>query len=67
MVLDEPNEADEVFDVKGYKFIVNKDFLKEAQHITVDFSGIGFKIKSGVDIAAGAGAACGSCGSGSCS
>lgn len=63
MVLDEPNESDEVFDVKGFKFIANKDFLKEAQHVTVDFSGIGFKINSGMDLGAG----CGSCGSGSCS
>ncbi|NOY70647.1 MAG: hypothetical protein GXP53_14365 [Deltaproteobacteria bacterium] len=64
MVLDEPNEADEVFDVKGFQFIANKDFLRQAQPVTVDFSGIGFKINSSMDLGA---AGCGSCGSGSCS
>jgi len=64
MVLDEPNDADEVFDIKGYKFIVNKDFLAQAQPIKVDFGGIGFKISSGMDFGANAG--CGSCGSGTC-
>lgn len=63
MALDEPVETDESFEVDGYTFIVNKDFLEKAQPIKVDFHMYGFKLDCGIDFGAG----CGSCGTkGSC-
>lgn len=63
MALDEPVETDKTFEIDGYKFIVNKDFLEKAQPIKVDFHMYGFKLDCGIDFGAG----CGSCGTkGSC-
>jgi Fe-S cluster assembly iron-binding protein IscA len=63
MALDEPNEKDQEFDIDGYKYIVEKDFLERAQPIKVDFHMYGFKLESGMDFGAGSG--CSGCGSGS--
>jgi hypothetical protein len=63
MALDEPNEKDQEFDIDGYKYIVEKDFLERAQPIKVDFQMYGFKLESGTDFGAGSG--CSGCGSGS--
>lgn len=46
MALDEPNDSDKVFEVDGFKYIVNSDFLEKAQPIKVDFQEIGFKLSS---------------------
>ncbi len=63
MALDEPAEADESFEVDGYTFIVNKEFLEKAQPIKVDFHMYGFKLDCAIDFGAG----CTSCStSGSC-
>jgi len=52
LTLDESKEDDEVFDRNGLAFAVNKDLLKEAQPITVDYvstpSGEGFTVTSGI-------------------
>ncbi len=64
MVLDEPKENDTVFDVKGFEFIADNDFLEKAQPIIIDHKGMGFSISSNIDFGSGGGA-CG-CGS-SCS
>lgn len=61
MVLDEPNESDEAFEINDFKFIANKDFLEEAKPIKVDFTGFGFAISSSIQLGQG----CSSCG-GSC-
>lgn len=64
MALDEPNDKDQEFEIDGYKYIVEKDFLNQAQPIKVDFHMYGFKLESGMDFGSG----CSSCGSGgSCS
>ncbi len=64
MALDEPKETDDVYDVKGHKLVVDKELMKLAQTIKVDFSGIGFNIDSKIDFGA---SACSSCGTeGSC-
>jgi iron-sulfur cluster assembly protein len=60
LVLDEPNDMDEVFEFNGYKFIANKDLLAQAQPVTVDFKGVGFQITSNLEMADG----CTSCGTG---
>jgi hypothetical protein len=60
MALDEPNDADQEYEIDGYKYIVNKTFLEKAQPIKVDFQMYGFKLDCGMDFGAGAGCACSS-------
>jgi iron-sulfur cluster assembly protein len=43
MALDEPRETDIAFDIDGFKYIVDKEFMKEAESIKVDFTGFGFQ------------------------
>ena len=63
MALDEPKDTDEIFEVDGFKYLVNKEFMEKAQPIKVDFAMYGFKLDCGIDF----GAACGSCSTeGSC-
>ena len=63
MALDEPKETDNVYDVNGFQFIMDKEFDEKAQPVTVDFLGYGFKINSSIEFDQGS--ACSSCGSGS--
>ncbi len=64
MALDEPKDSDDIFEVEGLKYIVNKEFMDKAKPIKVDFAMYGFKLDCGIDF----GAACGSCSTeGSCS
>ncbi|MFH2045193.1 MAG: hypothetical protein ABIK92_08595 [Pseudomonadota bacterium] len=66
MALDEPNESDKIYEVDGFKYIINQEFLEKAKPVKVDYGQIGFKITSGFDM--GAPSACSSCGTGgSCS
>lgn len=58
MALDESVDTDKEFEVDGFKFIVNSDFLEKAKPIKVDFHMYGFKLDSGMDFGAG----CTSCG-----
>ena len=60
MALDEPKDNDEVFDVNGFQFIMEKEFHDKAQPVKVDFLGYGFKIDSGIEFDA-SDSACGSC------
>jgi hypothetical protein len=53
MALDEPKDTDEVYDIDGFKYIVNKDFLEKAKPIKVDFLEIGFKLTSSLELQAG--------------
>lgn len=63
MALDEPNDNDDVFEIDGFKYVVNKEFLKKATPIKVDFHMYGFKLDCGIDFGSG----CTSCGTkGSC-
>ena len=64
MALDEPKENDESYDVKGFKIIVDKAFMAQAKEINIDFTGMGFRLDSKIDLGE---SACGSCGTkGSC-
>jgi len=63
MALDEPKETDNVYDVNGFQFIMDKDFDEKAKPVSVDFLGYGFKISSSIDFGQAAG--CSSCGSSS--
>jgi hypothetical protein len=63
MALDELTNSDTKFDVDGFQFIVNSEFLEKAQPIKVDFHMYGFKLDCGIDFGGG----CTSCGTkGSC-
>jgi Fe-S cluster assembly iron-binding protein IscA len=65
MALDEPKETDNVYDINGFKFIIDKNFYEKAKPVKIDFLGYGFKITSGIDFGAsysGCGDGCGGCG-----
>ena len=64
MALDEPKETDTKFDIDGFQYIVNKEFLDMVQPIKVDFREIGFSLSCNKDFSA---AACSSCGTSSTS
>lgn len=67
MALDEPNDNDREFDVSGFKYIVNKEFLERAQPIKVDFHMYGFKLDCGMEFSAAGGCSgCGTSASNSC-
>jgi Fe-S cluster assembly iron-binding protein IscA len=44
MALDKPNDFDEIFEVDGFVYVVNKQTLAEAQPIRVDVKTVGFYI-----------------------
>jgi Fe-S cluster assembly iron-binding protein IscA len=63
MALDESKDTDKVFDIDGFKYVVDKDFLEKVKPIKVDFLVSGFKVDCGIDFTSG----CSSCGTtGSC-
>ncbi|UCD90477.1 MAG: hypothetical protein JSW04_03280 [Desulfobacterales bacterium] len=49
MALDEPRDTDDIFDIDGFQYIVDKEFMKAAEPIKVDFSGFGFQFDCGID------------------
>jgi len=61
LALDEPKETDTQFDIDGFKYIVDKEFMEKVQPIKVDFVDIGFRLSCAVDFSAGS--ACSGCGS----
>ncbi len=61
MALDEQKEDDTLYEVDGFKYIVNKDFMTKAQPIRIDFNNYGFRLDSSYDFGA-ASVACSSCG-----
>jgi iron-sulfur cluster assembly protein len=58
MALDEPKDTDNVFDIDGFKYLVDKELMREADPIKVDFSGFGFQFDCGLDFDDG----CSACG-----
>jgi len=60
MALDEPKEADDVYDIDGFKYLVNKDFMEKAKPIKVDFQEVGFKLSSNLQLNSGCGSSCSS-------
>ena len=53
MALDEPKDTENVFDIDGFRFIVDKNFLREVEPIKVDFSGFGFQFDCGIEFEEG--------------
>jgi len=65
LALDEATETDDVFDVSGYQFVVDKELMEQAKPIKIDLSPMGFQIESSIVFPEGGGCGCGStCGSG---
>ena len=62
MALDEPRDTDNVYEVNGFKFIIDKDFYEKAKPVKVDFLGYGFRISSGIDFGPGCSGCESSCG-----
>ena len=60
MALDEPKETDDVIEIDGFKYVVDKEFIKDAAPIKVDFKEIGFSITSSIELQPQSG--CSSCG-----
>lgn len=63
MALDEPRENDESYEVEGFTYLVNRDFMDKVKPIKVDFMEIGFKLTCAVDFSAGS--SCSACGTAS--
>jgi len=63
MALDEPKETDNVYDINGFQFIIDKNFYEKVKPVKVDFLGYGFKISSGIELDADGCSGCGSAGS----
>ena len=61
MALDEPQDSDEVFDIDGFTYLIDKAFMDKAKPVKVDFIDYGFKLTSSIKFDS----ACGGCG-GSC-
>jgi iron-sulfur cluster assembly protein len=65
MSLGEQTSEDEEFNEQGIKFIIDKEVLKQAQPISVDFiesaCGSGFKLTSAFTPAEGCGSSCCGC------
>ena len=53
MDLDEPKDTDDVFDIDGFTFIVDKEFMKEAEPIKVDFTRSGFQFDCAIEFEEG--------------
>jgi iron-sulfur cluster assembly protein len=63
MAVDEIRNTDKVFKINGVEYVVEKELLKQAQPIEVDFMGDGFQISTSLKLGGG----CSGCGStGSC-
>lgn len=62
MVLDEPKDADEVFDDRGLKYIIEKNLYEQVKPLKVDYvstpMGSGFSISSSMQAGGGCGSSC---------
>lgn len=66
LALDEARDSDQLYSIEDFDYVVDKEFLKKAAPIKIDFNHVGFSISSNVKLEAGGG--CSSCSSdGSCS
>jgi Fe-S cluster assembly iron-binding protein IscA len=51
--LDEPKDTDHVFEIDGFKFIIDKEFMKEAEPIEINFTGFGFEFDCSLEFEEG--------------
>ena len=64
MALDEPRETDHIYNIGDFQYLVDKNFMEQANPIMVDFMQTGFKITSGLVLNA-VNDGCSGCGSSS--
>ncbi|MBW2569451.1 MAG: hypothetical protein JRD93_08815 [Deltaproteobacteria bacterium] len=63
MALDELKDTDSLYEIDGFKYVVDKEFMEKSKPIKVDFNQFGFKLTSEMDLGSG----CSSCSTtGSC-
>jgi iron-sulfur cluster assembly protein len=63
MALDEKKNTDDVFEIDGFTYVVDKLFMEKAKPIKVDYLEYGFKVDCAIQFSSG----CSSCGTaGSC-
>lgn len=63
MALDERKDTDMLYKIDDVEYLVDEEFLKQAQPIEVDFKETGFRIQSSMEL----GGSCSNCGTtGSC-
>ena len=60
--VDEPKDTDDVFDIDGFQFVVNRYLLKEAEPIKVDYNRSEFQFDSSLEFEDG----CSTCKSDDC-
>lgn len=48
MALDEPKDSDEIFEISGFTYLIDKQLLVEVCPVTVDFRSIGFTITGNI-------------------
>ncbi len=58
MALDELKESDLSYDIGGFQYVVEKEFMEQAKPIVVDFTAMGFKITSSIDLGPGCSGSC---------
>ncbi|MHC4458047.1 MAG: hypothetical protein ACYS0I_13370 [Planctomycetota bacterium] len=46
MALDEPKDTDDIFSIDGFTFIADKEFMKRAKPVKIDFIEYGFRVSS---------------------
>lgn len=65
--LDTPGDDDDVFDVDGYKFCINKELLENIKGVKIELTEMGFNVIPDVPLPessqGGCGGCCGGCGS----
>jgi len=63
MAIDNEKKAsDNVYEISGFEYLVDKDFMAKVTPVKIDFNGFGFQISSNLSQGGGA---CGGCGSSS--
>jgi len=50
MALDKSRDNDEEYEVDGFQYVVDKEFMEKAKPIKIDFSEAGFKLDSAIEI-----------------
>jgi hypothetical protein len=55
MVLDEPAASDEMFEIDGFTYLIDRALLAQAQPIEVDCTAFGFHITGNSDFQRGRG------------
>jgi iron-sulfur cluster assembly protein len=63
MALDKPQENDETYKIDDLTFLADKDFMKDADPVKIDFISTGFHVTSNIKFDKSA--TCGSCSSAS--